>query len=137
MANSPDSTTATVHVAVGIIENEAGDIFISRRHAHLHQGGKWEFPGGKVEANETVMAALQRELREECNIEVEAAAPLTVVSHAYPDKQVLLDVWRVTAYRGEVRQREGQEWLWVPLHELEAYPFPAANEPILSALHHR
>ncbi|RUO66051.1 8-oxo-dGTPase [Pseudidiomarina planktonica] len=125
---------ATVHVAVGVIENEQGDIFISCRHEHLHQGGKWEFPGGKVETSETVYDALCRELREECNIHVTAAAPLTVITHQYPDKRVLLDVWRVTAFSGEVKQREGQPWAWVPVHELDAYRFPDANEAILELI---
>lgn len=132
MANLPEAKL--VHVAVGVIENPDGQIFISRRHDHLHQGGKWEFPGGKVEAPETVYDALCRELLEECNIEVKSAAPLTVITHQYPDKRVLLDVWRITAYTGEVRQREGQEWTWVASHQLEAYPFPAANGPIIECL---
>lgn len=123
-----------IHVAVGVIQNPDGDVFISRRHAHLHQGNKWEFPGGKVEADEDVYQALCRELLEECNITVTAAAPFTAISFDYPDKQVLLDVWVVTDFRGAVRQQEGQEWAWVPLHQLDAYPFPAANQPIIDRL---
>ena len=123
-----------VHVAVGVIQNTNGDLFISRRHAHLHQGNKWEFPGGKVEANEDVYSALCRELYEECNIQVQAATPFTAIQFDYPDKQVLLDVWMVTAFTGQVQQQEGQEWAWVPKHQLDAYPFPEANQPIIERL---
>lgn len=123
-----------VHVAVGVILNPDGQVFISRRHAHLHQGNKWEFPGGKVEAGEDVYQALCRELFEECNIQVKTAAPFTLISHDYPDKQVLLDVWLVTAFSGQPLQQEGQDWRWVAQHELTAYPFPSANEVIIERL---
>ncbi|CUA86801.1 8-oxo-dGTPase [Pseudidiomarina woesei] len=123
-----------VHVAVGVIQNPDGAVFISRRHAHLHQGGKWEFPGGKVEANEDVYQALCRELHEECNIAVHEASPLTAITFDYPDKHVLLDVWMVTHFSGDVRQKEGQEWVWVPVHQLDAYQFPAANVAIIDCL---
>lgn len=124
----------TVHVAVGVVQNSQGEFLISRRAAHQHQGNLWEFPGGKVEPNEDVQIALARELREEMNIEVTDCAPLTVVEHAYTDKRVRLDVWEVTAFAGEVKGLEGQQWLWVPRHQLEAYPFPEANLPILERI---
>lgn len=123
-----------VHVAVGVIENADGDIFISKRHKDLHQGDKWEFPGGKVEADETVYDALVRELREECNIVVQSASPLTVIHHNYGDKRVVLDVWRVISFEGSIAQREGQEWRWVPAYALQAYQFPKANEAIIELL---
>ena len=123
-----------VHVAVGVVMNEHGEFLISHRAAHQHQGNLWEFPGGKVEAGEEVQVALARELHEEMNIDVQQAAPLTVVEHAYSDKRVRLDVWLVTQFAGQVQGREGQEWRWVPRHQLEAYPFPQGNVPILERL---
>ena len=126
--------SSSVHVAVGVIENADGAVYISRRFDHLHQGGKWEFPGGKVEAGETVYAALCRELLEECQISVHSAVPFTVVQHNYADKQVLLDVWRVTAFSGQIGQAEGQQWRWVAPHELAAYEFPQANVAIVTML---
>ncbi|PTC01030.1 8-oxo-dGTP diphosphatase MutT [Thalassospira xiamenensis] len=131
---TPQQQSTRVHVAVGVIENESGEVFISRRHSHLHQGDKWEFPGGKVEPDENVYAALCRELQEECNIQVEAAAPLTVITHEYADKHVLLDVWRVTKFSGAVMQKEGQQWAWVPVHALDAYRFPDANLAIIELI---
>ncbi|CAI8158011.1 MAG: 8-oxo-dGTP diphosphatase [Pseudidiomarina mangrovi] len=132
--NNAMAKSSRVHVAVGVIENADGQFYISRRLDHLHQGGKWEFPGGKVEAGETVYAALCRELLEECQITVQAATPFTVVQHNYADKQVVLDVWRVTAFSGAIGQAEGQEWRWVAAHELAAYEFPQANSDIVSML---
>lgn len=132
--NDVDRENPTVHVAVGVIENEDGAIFIAQRHDHQHQGGKWEFPGGKVEQNETVQQALARELKEECNIDVLDCAPLTVVEHQYSDKRVLLDVWWVLKYTGEPQQLEGQQWLWVDIAQLDAFQFPEANQPIVERL---
>lgn len=132
--NSVMANSDVVHVAVGVITDGDGKVYISRRHSHLHQGGKWEFPGGKLELHENVVQALHRELREECGIVVEEASPLTVIEHDYGDKKVRLDVWQITAFSGQVTQREGQEWCWVPCHELAAYPFPAANQAIIDCL---
>lgn len=84
-----------VHVAAAVIRDASGKILIARRADTQHQGGLWEFPGGKVEDGEAVQAALSRELQEELGIVVSAARPLIKVQHDYPDKQVLLDVWEV------------------------------------------
>lgn len=123
-----------VHVAVAVIENDRGEVLVARRAEHQHQGGLWEFPGGKVEAGETVMQALQREIREEIALDVQAAEPLLQIPFQYPDKQVLLDVWRVTAFAGTPQGCEGQPLRWVPLVALGSYDFPAANRAIITAL---
>ncbi len=123
-----------VRVAVGVVADAAGAILITRRPDHTHQGGLWEFPGGKVEADETVEAALQRELHEELGIVVQAAEPLLQVQHAYPDKTVLLDVWRVLGYHGQPHGREGQPLAWVLPAALADFPFPAADAPIIARL---
>lgn len=122
-----------LHVAVGVIKNADGQILISQRPEHLHQGGLWEFPGGKVEARESVLQALTRELSEELHIQVEQAEPLLKVRHHYPDLSVLLDVWLVKKFSGLAEGREGQAIRWVLSHELTDYDFPAANFPIIHA----
>jgi len=124
----------TVHVAVGILINAAGKILIARRADHVHQGGLWEFPGGKVEAGETVQAALQRELQEELGVGTDGYIPVIQVRHDYGDKQVLLDVHRATRIEGEAHGREGQPLRWVMPEDLQVYTFPAANLPIIHAL---
>ncbi len=122
-----------VHVAAAVIVDRGGRVLLARRAAQRHQGGLWEFPGGKVEPGETARATLTRELHEELGIDVVAARPLIRVRHAYPDKTVLLDVWRVNAFRGVAHGREGQPVEWVSTDELTARDFPAANGPIIRA----
>jgi 8-oxo-dGTP diphosphatase len=132
---APDSTMKKrVHVAVGVISDGADRILISRRADHLHQGGLWEFPGGKVEQSESVIDALRRELFEELAIEVAEQESLITIEHDYADKAVFLDVWWVRAFAGEPRGCEGQPLCWVAISELQDYEFPAANQPIIAAI---
>jgi len=123
-----------VQVAAAAIVGPDGRLLISRRLEHQHQGGLWEFPGGKVEAGETVTEALKRELREELGIGVTHCAPLIQIPFAYPDKRVLLDVWCVTAFDGIPVGLEGQPLRWVTRDELDPADFPPANRPIIAAL---
>jgi 8-oxo-dGTP diphosphatase len=122
-----------LHVAAGVIRGSDGHVLIARRPLDTHQGGLWEFPGGKVEAGETAKAALARELAEELGIAVAASRPLIQVSHDYPDKQVLLDVWEVLAFSGEPHGVEGQPLAWVDPEDLPNFSFPAANRAIITA----
>lgn len=122
-----------VHVAAAAIFNSLGQVLLALRPAHLHQGGLWEFPGGKVESGETVLDALKRELHEELGITVVAARPLIRVRHAYPDKSVVLDVWRIDHFRGEAQPREGQTLEWLAVNDLTTRQYPAANLPIVTA----
>ncbi|MFU8790448.1 MAG: Nudix family hydrolase [Methylobacter sp.] len=122
-----------LQVAVGVVKNPAGDILISLRHAALHQGGLWEFPGGKIEASETAEQALARELKEELNITVSTATPLITIKHAYPDLSVQLNVFLVERFSGKAKSLEGQPFKWVSPAELKHYAFPAANQPIITA----
>ena len=124
-----------VHVAVGIIVNSQQQILLAKRHGHLHQGGKWEFPGGKVEADETVTQALIRELKEEVNLSVVSSSAFMSISHDYPDKQVLLDIHLVQDFSGEAIGVEGQQIVWVNQAQLKDYEFPEANLPILEKIY--
>ena len=123
-----------VHVAVGVILDPERNILITRRAHDTHQGGLWEFPGGKVEAGEPLALALARELREELGITVGRTTALLEVSHDYGDKTVLLDVHVVWDFGGEARGLEEQPLAWVAPQDLAQYEFPAANEPIVEAV---
>ena len=125
---------ARLTVVVGLLIDEAGRVLVTRRAPDAHQGGLWEFPGGKVEAGESVDTALARELAEELGVSVEASARFMTLEHDYADKQVLLDVYRVTRWQGEPRGLEGQPLAWQSPAELSSWPFPAANAPILAGL---
>jgi 8-oxo-dGTP diphosphatase len=124
-----------VHVAVGIIINPIGEILLAKRHDHLHQGGKWEFPGGKVESDETVTQALIRELKEEVGLLVSTSSAFMTISHDYPDKQVLLDIHLVKDFSGLAEGAEGQQIAWVSQTQLKDYEFPEANLPILEKIY--
>jgi 8-oxo-dGTP diphosphatase len=122
-----------IHVAVGLVlDNER--VFVAQRDQNAHQGGLWEFPGGKVDAGETVEAALSRELNEELGIFVDYAEPVMQIKHDYTDKIVLLDVWQIARYRGEPSGCEGQPVKWLAINELLAEQFPAANQAIVDWL---
>lgn len=123
-----------LHVAVGVIRNKNDDILIARRNSRQHQGGKWEFPGGKVEAGECVSSALTRELKEELNIEVLQDQPLCQVHHRYPDRHVFLDVREVTAFTGTPQGMEGQPIQWQSSEAINPTAFPSANMPIVRAV---
>jgi 8-oxo-dGTP diphosphatase len=128
-----------VHVAVGVIFNSKQDqILIAKRPKHLHQGGLWEFPGGKVSSGEAVEHALARELFEELGISDIQAEPLMDILYDYTDKKVYLDIWIIHQFSGQAQGKEGQQCKWVNLQDLlssqSQYQFPAANQPILERL---
>lgn len=127
------SKQPSVRVAVGVIVRD-GRVCISLRPNHLHKGGCWEFPGGKIDAGETVESALARELGEELGIEVVSTSALIEVDWAYPEKNVRLEVLQVNKFIGEPRGLENQEVLWVPIGDLTEYQFPEANLAIVEAL---
>ncbi len=132
-------SVSEVHVAVGVILNANGAILLSKRHADAHQGGLWEFPGGKVEHGESLADAMYRELEEELGILIdrERLEPLVEVRHDYGDKQVFLDTWLVWSFAGEPHGREGQPLAWVEPDDLADLQFPAANDPIVDAVQAR
>jgi 8-oxo-dGTP diphosphatase len=123
-----------LHVAVGVIFDHANQVLITRRSLDAHQGGKWEFPGGKVESGESTIAALHRELEEELGIIPLSCLPLIKIRHDYPDKRVLLDVWQVDGFAGEPNGRESQPLRWVAQDKMKEFQFPEANLPILTAI---
>jgi len=125
---------ATVHVAVAVIVDQGGNILISKRPESVHQGGVWEFPGGKVEPEENIETALAREIAEELGITVLSSSPLISIPFDYGDKFVHLHVRRVSAFNGEAHGREGQEVRWVSILQCDDFQFPAANQTILSAI---
>ncbi|HET6545827.1 MAG TPA: Nudix family hydrolase [Rhodanobacteraceae bacterium] len=123
-----------VHVAAGVLRDPAGRILLAQRRPGKHLAGLWEFPGGKREADETILAALARELGEEIGIRVLSARSLIAVPWDYPGKRVLLDVWEITAWSGTPHPREGQPLAWVDPAVIGEVPMPAADRPVIAAL---
>lgn len=123
-----------VHVAVGVIIDQDNLILLAKRPNNLHQGGKWEFPGGKVENDETTSEALIRELKEEVDLDVTSSTSMMQIRHDYDDKSVLLDIHKVQDFCGKAIGLEGQEVRWVNKNDLSRYDFPEANKAIVDKL---
>lgn len=123
-----------VDVVVGLIGDSSGRWLVNCRPPGTPLAGAWEFPGGKRQPGEAPFAALQRELREELDIEVLEAEPLLQLEHDYPDKRVRLDVWHVRRYRGEITAREGQPLRWVTVFECRRLAMLEADWPIVERL---
>ncbi|MFC4621667.1 8-oxo-dGTP diphosphatase MutT [Comamonas nitrativorans] len=105
-----------VEVAVGVLIRESdGALLLTSRPAGKARAGWWEFPGGKLEAGETVEQALRRELQEEIGITIDHCLPWQVTEHDYPHAQVRLHWCKVTRWQGELVMREGQEMAWQQL----------------------
>jgi len=126
--------TKLIHVAVGIIKNTHDQILIAKRAENAHQGGLWEFPGGKVEEAESVFDALKREFEEEVSLEINSAEPFMEIHHDYGDKKVFLDIWLCNDFSGTACGAEGQLIEWVELDRIDRYAFPEANKAIIKRL---
>jgi 8-oxo-dGTP diphosphatase len=123
-----------IHVAAAAILDTEGRVLITKRADHLHQGGLWEFPGGKLEAAETSEQALERELKEELDILPRAVDPLISIHYQYDDRHVRIDFFRVTGYEGKAKSMEGQPLCWLSPWEMQPQDFPAADRPVITAL---
>ncbi len=126
--------TSAVHVAVAVIVNANKEVLLALRQAHQHQGELWEFPGGKVEVDESVFDALVREIKEELAVTILTAKPLIKIAHDYGEQSVLLDVWTVDEFVGTPQGREGQRLRWCRIIDLMDDDFPAANVDIIKVL---
>ena len=121
--------------AVALIDKD-GRVLIAQRPEGKSMAGLWEFPGGKIEPNETPEAALVRELNEELGIETwdSCLAPLTFASHSYDDFHLVKPLFVCRKWTGIVQPKEGQTLKWVKAKALKDYPMPAADIPIISIL---
>ena len=126
--------TPAITVVAAIIRGNDGRICLSRRPDHKHQGGRWEFPGGKVEPGEPLSAALARELEEELGMQAAISSPFMTIAHQYQDLHVTLHFRDVTAWQGDPSGCEGQQVSWFEIPELPALEFPAANRPVVTAI---
>jgi 8-oxo-dGTP diphosphatase len=123
-----------IEVVAGIVSDESGRLLIAQRPAGRFLAGRWEFPGGKLDAGETPYAALVRELREELGLEVHTAERLMRYSYEYPERRVWLDVWTVGQWSGEPQGLDGQALRWVEPGELQHCDLLEADVPIVRRL---
>lgn len=121
--------------AVALIDAD-GRVLLAQRPEGKSMAGLWEFPGGKVEPDETPEVALIRELHEELGINTwkSCLAPLTFASHAYETFHLLMPLFACRRWEGIASPREGQTLAWVKPERLRDYPMPAADVPLIPIL---
>jgi 8-oxo-dGTP diphosphatase len=122
-------------VAAALVDAD-GRVLLARRPEGKQLEGLWEFPGGKVDADERPEDALIRELREELGIVVKplCLAPLTFASHPYEDFHLLMPLYVCRRWEGFVQPLDGQALKWVRPKDMRAYPMPPADEPLIPHL---
>ena len=129
------SQKPTIHVACGVLINARHEVLLAQRPQGKIAAGYWEFPGGKIEPDETARAALARELHEELGVVLREAQPLIRFAHEYSNRRVVLDTWTVTAFDGEPASRENQALRWLPVARFtELAPLLPTVAPIAVAL---
>ncbi len=130
---APTKDKPHYNVAVGIIW-KGGKILIDQRPEEGLLGGLWEFPGGKQEPGESLEACLEREVREEMDIQIRVQGPFLTIPHAYSHFKVTLHSFQCQHVHGEPRPKKAINWKWVSPKEINRYAFPQANRKILDAL---
>jgi 8-oxo-dGTP diphosphatase len=131
-----DAEKPVVLVAACALVDAEGRVLITKRPEGKPLAGLWEFPGGKVERNETPEHALIRELKEELGVTVTAddLVPLTFASHTYETFHLLMPIYVCAHWHGALIAHEGQELAWVRPDELSGYAMPPADEPLKETL---
>lgn len=121
--------------AVALIDID-GRVLLAQRPEGKSMAGLWEFPGGKVETDETPEVALIRELEEELGINTwqSCLAPLTFASHSYASFHLLMPLFACRKWEGTPQSKEGQALKWVKPSDLKSYPMPAADVPLIPIL---
>ena len=122
-----------IEVAAALIVG-GGRYLITQRRTGVHLGGLWEFPGGKREPGESLEDCLRRELREELGIEISSPVLFRVIRHDYPEKSVELHFFRCAIASGLPRPLGCEDLRWVAPEELDQFPLPPADQPLVEAL---
>jgi 8-oxo-dGTP diphosphatase len=119
---------------VAAIVRRNGKILITRRLDHVHLGGLWEFPGGKVEGEESLEGALLREILEELGINIAIGPEIFTIEHDYPSKSVRLHFFDCTVIQGEPQALDVSDLRWVTPSQLADFEFPPADAKLIQKL---
>src|SRR5262245_12367242 len=125
-----------IQVAAAVIVRE-GRVLIARRKQEDQLGGHWEFPGGKIEAEETPELCLVREIREERSLEIEVGTRIAVSRHEFPHRAIVLHAFLVERFRGELQLVDHDAFAWVTLAEIATYRLAPADLPVVRELARR
>ncbi|MCD6580603.1 MAG: (deoxy)nucleoside triphosphate pyrophosphohydrolase [Desulfuromusa sp.] len=128
-----DNQKPPVEVCAAVIQHQ-NKILLTLRPEDKRLGGYWEFPGGKIEAGESPQTALERELREELDIEIVVGSLLETVHHSYEWGKVLLLAYACTWKSGEIKHLEVADHCWVAPENLLDYDILEADQPIIKKL---
>ena len=121
------------HIVIGLIQ-KGQDVLIQKRPTEGLLGGLWEFPGGKIEVGESGEKALLREIREETGLNVDLGEKIGTINHAYTHFKITMSAWFCTWINGEAQTHASSTNKWIPLAEINRYPFPRANLKILELI---
>ena len=132
--STDDPPVGTTIVVAAVIRDGAGKILLTRRPEGSHMGGLWEFPGGKVEAGEAPVAALERELEEELAISAKIGSPLTFSVHEEPGMRIVLLFFAATIGDARPTALEDQQIAWVAPEDLPSYQTPPADAELIRIL---
>jgi 8-oxo-dGTP diphosphatase/(d)CTP diphosphatase len=127
------NTQAAIRVVAGVI-GQANQVLVAQRHPDKAYISWWEFPGGKVEADESDQQALARELKEELGVTVAVGAPIVETEYDYGDKRILLCSYWCTLAKGEPEALSHQAIHWSEPNRLDPAVFSAADRPLLVKL---
>lgn len=127
------SDGGTIDVTAGLVFRD-GKLLITQRKLDSHLGGLWEFPGGKLEFDESFETALVRELDEELGIDVEVGGLIEEITHDYPEKSVHLKFFKCRHLNREPHPHDVHALAWISVGELDEYEFPAADAKLLDKL---
>jgi len=123
-----------IDVVAAVIQNEEGKILIAQRNLKKSQGGLWEFPGGKIEPNETKEEAIIREIKEEMDIDIETKKFIDQKVFNYPDKDINLIAIECKQIKGDIKLNEHEDIKWVNKNELRNFNFAPADEFIVQTI---
>ncbi|EJF83187.1 (deoxy)nucleoside triphosphate pyrophosphohydrolase [Candidatus Bartonella washoeensis] len=131
----PIKSSLLLVVACALLD-QANRVLLAERPQGKSLAGLWEFPGGKIEQGETPEASLIRELEEELGVHVQAdnLLPLTFASYGYETFHLLMPLYLCYHYKGVVQGREGQNLKWIFIGDLDKYPMPDADKPLVKVL---
>ena len=123
-----------INVVAAVIKDKQGKILITKRNLNKSQGGLWEFPGGKIEPNETKEQAIIREIKEELTVEIKVEKYIAQKIFNYPDKYVNLIALECSILQGNIKLLEHEDYRWVASYELDNFEFAPADIFIVDIL---
>lgn len=124
-----------IEVVAGIIYKN-DKFLIAQRNLKKAQGGLWEFPGGKVEVNETHEAALKREIKEEFNADIQVDKYIGENIHHYPEKDIKLVFYKATLLSEKIDLLEHEDYRWVTKDDKEKFEFAGADKKVFDLINY-